>query len=197
MATAAQAGQGPAANSAPQPNNVPPQIDEIPIKAMPMEEFEQRRRAAAIYGETAGLRPQMIDPNGSVNNPNNWDPASTHALHEARTNVGAMYGDVKPAMKPKIPPDMNNRIQKQQWDLAMAAAKDSMNVNLDPRLKRMWMRQDPTGSQTYARWVNEGLFPIQPMGPFVNTIPASPEVVKGGDAIAKGPRAYIDFYRRK
>jgi hypothetical protein len=30
-------------------------------------------RARVIYGETAGLRPQLLNPNGSLNDPQNWD----------------------------------------------------------------------------------------------------------------------------
>jgi hypothetical protein len=197
MAMAARAGQGPAPTTAPQLGNAGPQIDEIPIKAMPMEEFEQRRRAAAVYGETAGMRPQMIDPKGGINNPNNWDPQSAQALHQARTNLATMYGDVNPGMQTKMPSDMNNPIQKQQWDLAVEAAKASMSNQLDPRLKNMWMRQESVGPQVYGPWVKGGSSPLQQMGPFVNTIPASQYLIDQGRAVAKGSRTYIDFYGKK
>ncbi|TAK99697.1 MAG: hypothetical protein EPO08_15685 [Rhodospirillaceae bacterium] len=165
-----------------------------PISPEVQRQIDIGSRAAAIYGETGALRPQLIDPNKSANDPNNWDPDSAEQLHQARTNLAAMYGTVNPHMKPKLPDDLSNPAQKQQWVLAMKAAQDSMDTKLDPSLLNMAMHQDGIGPPVVQKWINTGLSPSLQMGPFVNPVPASLDSVNKGKAIAKGPRAFIDFY---
>jgi len=141
-------------------------------------------RAAVIYGETAGLRPALLDPNRSVDDPANWDPASADRLATARVYVG-IVSDRNSNVWSDWPTDPNNPIQARAWGLAMdAAARGADETQLDGRITNFFMRQDGVGPQApdwpgYRRYLS--------LGPFYNV---------GGGAAGAGPRTYIDFYGR-
>jgi hypothetical protein len=61
------------------------------------DDHDLHRVAGAIYGETGGLVPQLLNPHGNPLNSNNWDPASAKQLHDARAQLGAMYSKSIPA----------------------------------------------------------------------------------------------------
>ena len=155
-------------------------------------------RAKAIYGETAGFRPQLLDPTKSPDNPSNWEPESAKALADTRTMVGAMYGRNQ-KMRSATPQDWNNPIEKREWNNALTAAVSSLDYNLDPMLSNMYHRQEgasvaPPDPSTLKDW--QGLTPIRQSGPYYNVGGVSDENILKGKGIAKGPKAYIDWYGR-
>jgi hypothetical protein len=180
-----------------------PSIPDTPIKGRPTPDWnpevekEVGRRAAAIFGETTSLRPQLINPEGSLDTPENWNPDSAALLHQARTKLAAMYGGPNDHMKPRLPSNVSNPIEKRQWDLAVEAARASMGFELDPRLINMNMRQKGVGHQVVDEWIKTGRTVLDPIGPFINTYYPNAELIKKGRAAGGGPNTYIDFYGRE
>jgi hypothetical protein len=178
-----------------------PEIEEIPITAIhrPLEDLgwhgEVGRRAQAVYGETAALRPQLINPAKSLDNPKNWQPDSTQALADARKELATMYGTVNDKMRPAVPPNPSNPIAEEQWRRSVSAATDSMNHTLDPRFTNMAMHQQGAGPQSIESWTDKQM--LESRGPFINPLKPTEEQLQKGKAIGAGPRAYIDFYGKK
>lgn len=149
---------------------------------------EVDRRGRMIFQETSSFRPQLIDPNGSYDDRANWDPKSAQSLHDARTQVGAMYGTVNPRMAPPRPFPDRDAASIAQRDLALAAARDSLGAPVAPYLTNMGMHQgDEPMTETIQGWKNkhDGIL-FDPYGPYNQTSPRG--------AIPAGPEGYIDFW---
>jgi len=141
-----------------------------------------KKRAEAIYGETSGLTPQLLNPKRSVYDPKNWNSDSAKKLHRARIGIG-IVSERNPKVNYAEPSDPNNAIQAQTWSLAVdAGISAGDDTALDPRVTHFFLRQRGTGRQT-PPWPE--LTRYYSMGPFNN--------VGGGD-VPKGPNTYIDFY---
>jgi hypothetical protein len=139
-------------------------------------------RARVIYGETAGLRPALLNPNGNSNDPANWDAASAAELAKARLYIG-IVSERNSKVWSDEPGDPNNPIQAQAWDLALdAAGKGVDSSQLDSRIKNFTMRQ---GYQP-SPWPEKKQY--MSFGPFYSV---------GGGAIGRGSQSYIDFYGSK
>ncbi len=140
------------------------------------------QRAQAIYGETAGLTPILLDPNGNPYDPENWDADSEDALSTARAFVG-IISDRNSDVNFSTPTDPNNAIQMQAWQSSVDAAIDGVNgAPLDSRISNFFIRQEGIGPQS-PNW--PGLTKYMSIGPFNN--------VGGGD-VPRGNKTYIDFY---
>jgi len=140
------------------------------------------KRARVIYGETSGLRPALLNPNGSPNDPANWDSASAAELAKARLYVG-IVSERNSKVWSNEPSDPNNSIQARAWDLALdAAGKGADSSQLDSRVKNFTMRQgyQPSPWPEKKRYMS--------FGPFYSV---------GGGAIGRGSQSYIDFYGSK
>lgn len=141
-------------------------------------------RAAVIYGETAGLRPALLNRSGSPHDPANWDPASADRLATARVYVG-IVSDRNSNVWSDWPTDPGNPIQAKAWDLAVDAAVGSADATqLDSRITNFFMRQEGVGRQV-PNWPS--LRRHLSLGPFYNV---------GGGRVPRGPETYIDFYGR-
>lgn len=144
---------------------------------------QTQRRAETVYGETSGLRPALIDPKASPNNPANWDSASVSQLATARAYVG-IVSDRNNKVNRATPPDLPNVFQSRAWDQAVDAANQGGDGSrLDPRITQFYMRQDRVGPQAPKGWTSHCMLSI---GPFYS--------VGGGKAVARGPKTYVDFY---
>ena len=148
---------------------------------------EVDRRGRVIYQETSAFRPQLINPSGGYDDRNNWDPKSAQSLHDARAQIGAMYGTVNPRMAPPRPFPDSDPASIAQRDLAHAAARDSLGTPVAPYLTNMGMHQgDKPMTNAIQGWKkNDGIL-FDPYGPFNQTSP--------GGAIPTGPEGYIDFW---
>lgn len=155
-------------------------------------------RAKVVYGETAGFRPQLVDPNGSPDDPNNWNNDSAQKLHGTRVDIATMFGTgANTRMQSAYPRDMSNPIEKREWDNAMKAAMESFTKEL-PGYTNFYQRQvdAPVQPRKIPSWASE-----RPMsdddrhGPFYNVGGVSNEGIQSGRGIAKGPNAYIDWYK--
>jgi hypothetical protein len=141
------------------------------------------KRAKAIYGETAGLTPQLKNPKSSPYNRSNWDADSAVQLETARTYIG-IVSDRNPNVNYAAPANANNSIQAQTWSDAVDAAINGNNSSqLNQNVTNFFLRQEGIGRQTPQGWGN--LERHLSLGPFNN--------VGGGD-VPKGPNTYIDFY---
>ncbi len=139
-------------------------------------------RAAVIYGETAGLKPALLNRNGSLYDPANWDPASADRLATARMYIG-IVSERNPDVWSDWPTDPDNPIQAQAWNLAMdAAVRGADGTQLDSRITNFFMRQEGVGPQA-PNWPGSRRY--LSLGPFYNV---------GGGAAPAGPETYIDFY---
>lgn len=158
-------------------------------------EGEIGRRAAAIYGETSSLYPQLIDQSKGPYKADNWDQQSAQNLHDGRKTLASMYGGPNPDMHSGLPRQPGNAIEEQQWSQAVKAAADSMGNPIDSRLTNMGMHQQgyplPKGMQDLE---GRGGPPVAQFGPFINASKTDPEKVSRGEEIAAGPKAYLDFY---
>jgi len=140
------------------------------------------RRATAIYGETAGLRPTPLDPTASSNDTSNWDAASAAQLAQARTYVG-IVSDRNPVVYRAEPSDPSNPQRARAWSQAIDAAQNGADgTQLDPRITQFYMRQEGVGPQAPTGWTTHVMLSL---GPFHN--------VGGGD-VPRGPETYVDFY---
>ena len=143
------------------------------------------KRARVIYGETSGLRPQLINPKISSHKPSNWRVESAAKLHRARTYVGVVSERNSRAHSAK-PSNGNNPVVAHIWSLCVDAAIDAGEPDLlDPRITSFFLRQEGIGRQNPG-WTNLRLY--FSIGPFNNL---------GGGDVARGSQAYIDFYGRK
>jgi len=141
-----------------------------------------RERARAIYGETASLRPALIDAKVSPDKPSNWNAESAAQLATARAYVGVV-SDRNPSVHRDSPGKSAGTLDLRAWDQAVAAARPSTDGSqLDPRITHFFLRQDGIGPQS-PPW--PGAQRILSLGPFFN--------VGGGD-VPRGPATYIDFY---
>ncbi len=139
-------------------------------------------RAAVIYGETAGLKPALLNRSGSPNDPANWDPASADRLATARVYVG-IVSERNSDVWSDWPTDPENPIQARAWNLAMdAAVRGADGTQLDSRITNFFMRQEGVGPQA-PDWPGSRRY--LSLGPFYNV---------GGGAAPAGPETYIDFY---
>ena len=139
-------------------------------------------RATAIYGETAGLRPRLLDPAKSPNDPANWELSSAAQLAQARAYVG-IVSDRNNAVHRVGPPDGSNHLESRAWSQAVEAARQgSDDSQLDPRITQFVLREGNDGPKTPRGWTSHVMLSL---GPFYN--------VGGGD-IAAGPQTFIDFY---
>jgi hypothetical protein len=146
----------------------------------------------AIAAETASLRPQLIDPNGSPNDPRNWESGSLQRLQDARAAIGAMNGTVNPRMAyGNLPPEWSA-----QSNLIRSAAEASMSRQLDPRATNMSMHQQGLGRQSESGWLDRGGSILESYGPFVQTWNPPQIAIDRGRAIPAGPGAFIDIYAR-
>jgi len=144
-----------------------------------------QKRAQAIYGETSGLTPVLINPNGNPYNSNNWNPNSTEQLNTAKTYIG-IVSDRNSYVNYALPSDTNNPIEAAAWASSLnSAINGSDGSQLDSRVTNFFIRQDGVGTQA-PNWPNLQLH--MSLGPFNN--------VGGGD-VPKGPNTYIDFYGKK
>ena len=162
------------------------------------QEWEEAR-AKAVYGETAGFRPQLIDPNRSPDDPTNWNLDSARKLAETRTDIATMFGSgVNGKMRSAAPRDMSNPIEKREWDNAMKAAQDSFNREI-PEFTNFYHRQDGArvSPLNTPDWASSPSPEADRHGPFYNVGGVSDEDVRKGRGIAKGPNAYIDWYKLK
>ncbi len=159
------------------------------VAQAPSEDDEKTLgRARAIYGETAGLRPALLNTNDSPNDSANWDPNSAEELERARMYVG-IISERNHNVWSDEPSDPNNPIQAQAWNLSLDAAKKGADPSqLDGQIQNFFMRQVGIGDQTPRGKSWENLKPYFSLGPFYS--------VGGGD-VRRGPAAYIDFYGKK
>lgn len=140
------------------------------------------KRAKAIYGETSGLTPKLLNPNKNPYNPKNWNSDSASKLHLARAYIGVVSGR-NPKVRYAVPTDPKNGIQAQTWGLAVdAAISGGDGTILDPRVTHFFLRQEGVGRQT-PPW--QGFSRYYSIGPFNN--------VGGGD-VPRGSNTFIDFY---
>jgi hypothetical protein len=167
--TSGPGGNGEEDNSTEDPDNEP--LDQ-----------STRKRAQAIYGETSGLIPELLNPGTNPYNPSNWDSDSASQLEKARTYIG-IVSERNPSVNFASPSDATNPIQMRAWNLSVEAATNAADGSLlDSRVTNFFLRQDGIGIQT-PPW--HGLHMIMSLGPFNN--------VGGGD-VPKGANTYIDFY---
>ena len=154
----------------------PPSAPGVPIGAPSF------RRATAIYGETAGLRPTLLDPAASPNDPTNWDETSAARLAQARAYVG-IVSDRNNTVHRVSAPDGSNHLATRAWSQAVDAAHQGADGSqLDPRITQIYIRQEGVGKQAPDDWDSHVMLSL---GPFHN--------VGGGD-VPRGPKTYIDFY---
>ncbi|MBI1905708.1 MAG: hypothetical protein HYS20_05620 [Rhodocyclales bacterium] len=146
--------------------------------------FNQLQHPAApraIYGETAGLYPQLSPGARNVYDVVNWDPASAAELQEARAWVAEVQA--RNANVHYSQPQGNNPIEQRQWQLAVDAANMAGNLS-PPDVRHFFIRQDAVGRQAPG-WAG-GQAPFRSFGPFINA---------GGGDVPRGRQTYIDFYQ--
>ena len=140
------------------------------------------KRAQAIYGETSGLTPKLINPKVSPYKKSNWEAKSAERLHAARTFIG-IISERNPLVHFASPTNFENSIQSQVWVHSVEAAMNAANSTLlDPHVTNFFLRQDGVGRQV-PPWPE--FIRYESLGPFNN--------VGGGD-VPIGPNTYIDFY---
>jgi hypothetical protein len=141
-----------------------------------------QRRAETIFGETAGLRPSLVDSKKGPYDPSNWDKASAEQLRLARKYI-AIVSNRNTRVHRATPKNQNNPIEARTWNESLDAASDAVNdAELDPRITQFFFRQEERGKQVpswpgYRRYMS--------FGPFHN--------VGGGDT-PRGSKAYIEFW---
>ena len=134
----------------------------------------------AIYGETAGLYPQLTlgtNPHRS----SNWNAISLKQLQTARSWIAEVQSrnhNVKYAR-----PSSNDPIEQQVWHLSLIAALEAGELSPET-VRHFFIRQEGVGPQTPS-WA-AGDTSYRSFGPFIN--------VGGGD-VPVGPATYIDFYQ--
>ena len=140
------------------------------------------RRATAIHGETAGLRPQLLDPSKSAEDPANWDQTSAAQLAQTRAYVG-IVSDRNNVVHRVGAPNGSNPLEARAWSQAIDAAQNGAGgTQLDPRITQFYMRQEGVGPQAPTGWTTHVMLSL---GPFQNF---------GGGGVPRGPATYIDFY---
>lgn len=141
------------------------------------------RQQQTIYGETAGIYPQLTgQASGTgVYHPSNWDPASADQLKTARAwmaGVSLVNHNTHQSV-----PDLSNGVDRMVWGNSVDAAQAAQQLKPPTGTNHFFIRQEGSGPQVPS-WNNPEL--IKSFGPFINT--------GGGDA-PRGSRTYIDFYK--
>lgn len=156
------------------------------------EDPETLRRARVIYGETASIYPQRIDPQGSIYNSKNWDPTSADALAKARSQIGVVSS--RNSVTHSDSPNLSNPLQKQQWDRALDAARASrgLDQSFDPTVKSFYMWQRGSAQDTRIPKYDT----LQTTGPFYTSGGGRP-MDDGTLEVPAGNNLHIDFYEWK
>ena len=143
------------------------------------------KRAQAIYGETSGLLPQLLNPGKNPYAQENWNSDSARKLHVARVYIGVV-AQRNPKVHYAVPTDPANSIESQAWSLSIDAAIEAGNDSVaDARITHFFLRQGGVGRQI-PPWPE--LRRYYSMGPFINM---------GGGDVPQGSNTYIDFYGKK
>jgi hypothetical protein len=182
------------------PNTGAPEFDPTKYEGADMEGItvsttedpETTRRARVIYGETASIYPQRIDPKASIYNPNNWDPASADALAKARRQIGVVSN--RNDITHSDSPDMSNPLQKQQWERALEAARasDALDQSFDPTAGRFYMWQKGSYQDQYVPSYNA----LDSTGPFYTSGGGRRDKKTGKLEVPPGGNLYIDFFKK-
>jgi hypothetical protein len=165
------------AASKPTKQSAPP----VPLPA-PARSAEDR--AKVIFGETSGLYPQSIDPEGPENDPRNWVSDSFDNLQAARRYIGIVASRNR-KRESKIPnPEIP--LEVEVWENAMSAGTAAQNNPdlLDARITNFYIR----GDRNRTKEAFKGLSKFLTIGPFRS--------VGKGDAGA-GNNVYIEFYGKR
>ena len=152
-------------------------------EAKKQEMERDHRRSTVAYGETRGLYPQLKDPGMNLYNRSSWEDASFAELQRAREWI-AIVSERNPVVHAEEP-IKGNYLEERAWGLSAEAAKRANQEGLPPDAKNFFLRQEGVGPQDPG-W--DDLEKYESIGPFQNT--------GGGDA-PRGPKLYIDFYRKK
>jgi hypothetical protein len=151
----------------------PPGLHRFPKKPYYMPAAE------AVYGETGSLRPQLIDPSKSAEDPSNWQPSSAARLAEGRADIAGLY-QTNHIMNRRQPTDFMNPIQMREWESALGAAAEApiAEAKLGPQIDALYIRQEgkPKPHRPYAT--------IDTIGPFRK---------RGAGDVPRGDAAYLDF----
>jgi hypothetical protein len=180
-------GGGGGGGGTPKPNTRKPSINHSPrnLSIRKAPDFSSHKRATAIYGETSGLTPRLIDKNKSAYDKNNWNSASEDNLFLARTYIG-IVSDRNPRVHYAEVVDKTNPIEVNTWNRVMdSAISGNVPERLNSKVNHFFIRQEGVGKQN-PPWPE--LIRYGSMGPFNN--------VGGGD-VPKGTDTYIDFYGKK
>jgi hypothetical protein len=142
-------------------------------------------RARAIFGETRGLYPQSVNPEGRPGDPANWETDSYDNLQKARTYVGIVAGRNDDILYNNL--NFSNPIEAQASNSAMNAgnAAQSNPDMLDARITQFFIRGEGVTRAAFPKQKHELYLTI---GPFRN--------VGGGD-VPRGNNVYIEFYGRR
>lgn len=171
----------------PDPNTLPatPQaaVTGKDARADPMTLHQQR----TVYGETAGLYPQLVNQPGknSVYNRSNWNPGSAADLQTARAWMAGVR--LRNHIVKESGPHPSNGLEKMVWQDAANAVQASKGLQLPAGVKNFFIRQDGVGAQAPdpKLWGKDAKV-YKSFGPFINL---------GGGDVPKGTKTYIDFYK--
>lgn len=139
-----------------------------------------------IYGETAGIYPQLTaqaDDKG-VYRAENWNPDSAQQLKTARAWMAGVRL-VNPKVRESVP-DLSTGVERMVWGNSVDAAQAAQQLKPPSGTNHFLIRQEGgDGLQTPpSSWGNTEL--VRSFGPFMNT---------GGGDVPKGSNTYIDFYK--
>jgi hypothetical protein len=142
-------------------------------------------RARGLFAEVGNLYPQLVDPTHVQFDPNNWDPASSLDLMNARSAMAEIMRR-NPDVKHKDGSGLRDPFSQVNWVMSKAGA--SGDDGLPPGVRAFNIRNAETKGDTPPDRIvalgNRRFY--RSYGPFVSN--------GGGDA-GKGSRIYIDLYR--
>ncbi len=136
-----------------------------------------------LYKETAGMRPQSVDPTAGPDNRDKWDPASFEDLQNGRKHM------VVVAMRnPGVGYFEGNDFDPKVWNDCQAAAKEGMGLEeyMPEEVQHFYMAKEGVPVDKDIKWAQDNSI-FDTFGPFKSY---------GGD-ISKGNNAIIRIHEKK
>ena len=136
-----------------------------------------------LYKETAGMRPQSVDPTAGPDNRDKWDPASFEDLQNGRKHM------VVVAMRnPGVGYFEGNDFDPKVWNDCQAAAKEGMGLEeyMPEEVQHFYMAKEGVPVKETVDWAQDDSI-YDTFGPFKSW---------GGD-IKNGENAIIRIHEKK